>query len=483
MKIRTQNFITILPIFILMAIATGILNYSTQRQELLWGIKEEVSSLTAASAELIDADLIDRLLKQPDDGQTLNALHKPINRLQIWNQNHRFVLFDPDNPAFVIRFPPDDELAQQFLLPSKQVLVELISGYKNILTTEMTEPALNKRIISSFASVYSHGKSILILGVISDVSWYIEETRGILYENLIVAVCIILFGSFVSILISYILTGKIHQFNEEALVVAAGNYDQRIKIESIQEVSDLSNTFNTMSSVLEDVLSKTKRSIIEGEQFRSLSDLACYFNETFRQPIEGVFHNIELSISLASEYPSGDFFGVFNLGKRTYAILGRVLGTKELDSIMFASAAYTYIKEALIKSDTKKVIENIQQFPIKIEALICLSWDQKADKISVHRLVHSSKKNIVKIETVNLMGEKRNRMEIFHTLNRENEANIELFRNLYGESTPKELMQDIKNIILDDGCGSLILLQKSEMAEKNEPSPPKKSKQSRLIPN
>ena len=52
MRIRTQNLIVIIPLFLGMAVATGAMTYSTARQEMLWGLEEEATSLSIAISAL-----------------------------------------------------------------------------------------------------------------------------------------------------------------------------------------------------------------------------------------------------------------------------------------------------------------------------------------------------------------------------------------------------------------------------------------------
>ena len=132
--------------------------------------------------------------------------------------------------------------------------------------------------------------------------------------------------------------------------VTEADYEQDGMI-SIQEFSDLGNTFDTMRNVLEESETRINRSLIQSTQFRSRADLARAYVEDVWQPIHGVYGNMEVAGRLLGERFAGSFFGVVERTDGLYALVGRIQGQGDLDPVVIASGACSFMKEDLRHRD------------------------------------------------------------------------------------------------------------------------------------
>jgi HAMP domain-containing protein len=311
--------------------------------------------------------------------------------------------------------------------------------------------------MTAYAPIYDRESRLLsVLGVETDAQFFFDRIKEIRNRILIVTALIGSLGAIIALSISRVIIRKIGQLTQASLVVASGQYDQRVNIGTIQEVTDLSNTFNTMSSILKEVLSKTKRALIENEQFRTSTDLASYFNQSFFAPIEDNFNGVSVSARLIGKKAGGDLFGVFNVDNGTCAVLGRVSKADELDTVSSSSAAYTFIRQELDQYDPRQVFENANEL-FDLEAFQCLFWDGTGGKIQIYTSHDSGL-----IEGGDFL--KQDRVMVFHTLSKANSKKVDLFIRNYSQIAPQELMKDILNVLVDDGIGSLILLGQYEHA-------------------
>lgn len=442
MKIRTQNLFFIVPIFLGLAIINGVLNYREQLAEIEWGINEEIKALATTTAAFIDEDACRQILSGEVDLKHLEIFPLPqrivkmesqkkiINQKQLdkniisrlirkiwrylpgflrnqqqeyntWEKLQYFSILAADGSRQVI-FEPYKEywkVSMSNSIKETQNIIEKIKQADDKVYIPKAESG--SVILKAYAPIFNRSATLSgILGVEINAEYLKAQKSIMLLKISIISLIVILFGILVVLFISGIITRKIRELNEAAGVAAGGDYNRRVNIETIQEFIDLGNTFNTMSSVLEEVLSRTKRELIESERFRTQADLAKTYNETFWNPQEKTFGDVEVAARLISKRPTGDFFGVFQAAgniketqkrntsaeggceqsRREYAILGRVRAKEELDSVTLASAAFSLIRQELSKTEPEQVFKDVCEL-FDVETWECIYWDEAGSEI------------------------------------------------------------------------------------------------------
>src|SRR5437660_946634 len=73
MRIRTQNALAILPLFLFLALISSALLVQAERRELRWGVREEAASLAVATAEFIDGNQYLALVESTDEVTRLSG--------------------------------------------------------------------------------------------------------------------------------------------------------------------------------------------------------------------------------------------------------------------------------------------------------------------------------------------------------------------------------------------------------------------------
>ena len=454
MRISTQNLLAIVPIFLGMALINGILAFTTQYQEIKWGINEEVSAITTAAAEFLDRDLITALKKNPNNREVIEKLSIPFAKIKNFQQQQCFFLLYPEDKKIFFSYSTDDKTYEN---PKPTVNIEqFVNKHTDLIIEGFRKIDENKSVLIAYAPIYDeYGKLISVLMVEHDAKYFLDRTQKIKNKIFIITGLITLIGLVAALLISYIITYKISQLNKAALIVEAGHYDYQVNITMIQEMVDLSNTFNTMSSILGEVLARTKRTLIEGEQFRTDRDLANHFKQKFSQPIEGTFNNVSVAARVFTKNATGDFCGVLEVDKKgTYVVIGRITvkGDGEIDSVITASAAYNFIRQRLIYQEPRAVFEDAKDL-FELKKFKCMFWDKSAAIIKVY----DYRNFILSEESFSLED---NRLLFFDTLSADNSKKVMFIVKNYIHHLPEDLMRDILNMIDDDGTGSLVLLSR-----------------------
>lgn len=275
MKIRNQNLLLILPLFLLMSLSAGGWDYLNRTEETIAGLQEEAMSLSNSIAEFVPTDLainIDRYQqKQPE------LFSQPLEKLLAYEQIKSIHIHSPSMETVFTK--PKESTAYVWKLKPDQ-LTELKG--RNAIVTKI-ETVDDEKVVSSLSGVVSAtGNLVGIIQVDIDATVYSKLVEEILAKNFILILFSLSLGFIVSTFISKTISKKLAQLTDSALRVAKGNYSTTVDAGTIQEVEDLSNTFNTMSSVLGDVLEKAQRTLVESEIFRENNIL----NETFREDID-----------------------------------------------------------------------------------------------------------------------------------------------------------------------------------------------------
>src|SRR5690242_6009637 len=108
MKIRSQNLLTSVPLFLFLAVTSSAMMYNAERREIKWGLQEEASSLAVAAAELIDGDRFRTEISRGTKSPYYNELLHVFDRLMKYDEAKRIFALTPDGRRVVFDFtyPP-----------------------------------------------------------------------------------------------------------------------------------------------------------------------------------------------------------------------------------------------------------------------------------------------------------------------------------------------------------------------------------------
>jgi HAMP domain-containing protein len=204
------------------------------------------------------------------------------------------------------------------------------------------------------------GKLIGTIGVVTDAAPYLRESQQTLTGVATAAIGVIVVGILITVLVSGLISRELRNLSHTAALISGGNLDVQARAGRIQEIGDLGNTFNTMSDVLKDVLSRTKRSLIEGEQFRTHAELAMSYAEMFRPPIAADFGEFRCATRSAGQ-DFGLFWTAFETPEGFCMALGHVKDDDDVSTAIAGSAAVRYLKHRLTKSEARQALTELSE--------------------------------------------------------------------------------------------------------------------------
>ena len=348
MTVRTQTVLGITPIFTVLGAAIGLVLYSTEKAEILWGLEEEVSSFAVSLAEFLSEG-------RPDPGvDNLNTL-RDNNRIQS--------LFDYGQLEWVRRhrlteegIQPDAPQGNEYFSPPESPKFSELSSDKNGDITLVEPLRFTDPDETPFARAFSS-----VRGEDGTVTGYIEavvsacrldvRSRELLWRIGFLTLGLTIIGYLLSVLLSRFLTRRLGYLEEAARIVAGGSYDHQIEPHTIKELNDLGGTFNTMSSIIRDTLAKARSQLVESEQFREPVDLAVACRQLGLRESELEWESQRWLTGVAGGAPSGVFAGLLSANGAPGAMLGRVAASDPLEATTQARAALKYLQR-LLEGDT-----------------------------------------------------------------------------------------------------------------------------------
>lgn len=411
-----------------MSISSGLWDFFNRTEESLKGMQEEAKSLSNSIAELVPRNLVSLISTNSND-LTEQYINK-VKKLWQFGQIKELIISDLTmKPLYSYSENAEGAFTWELSTDDKNKLKE-----RKVLATEIVKTKNGPALSSIAGLVDDYGNISGYIQVDIDATVYKTLVNNILLKNLFLVLLSLVIGFIVSSLISRTISKRLHQLTESAIKVAKGNYSTKVDAGTIQEVEDLSNTFNTMSSVLGDVLEKAQRTLIESEIFRENQIL----NKTFKENIEvNAFAKTTPGIILNLYSPAGSTDSLtltFQLGENQYGVFLKLEDNDNsmLENSFLLQNAYTYI-EAMVSK-----VDSLDLQPIK----------DSFSAFSTAIILQISSSSIKSIDLVSMQEQSYDPAEPFTIGDVSAEVQLLLANYLkeFPESNTEQLLTELKNL-------------------------------------
>lgn len=525
MRIRTQNLLFIVPVFVGLAIPISLLGYREQVAENNWGMAEALEALTVGTAAFVDAPSCAQLVQTDGapQGEALDRLRLPLERLtlmdpqkermsrrqleqdpawvwvwthlpwtagrertvDVWERTRRLTVLAPDGQRVLVdlSLSADADLAEPSLaqladavergqvslyyrtrgdevvsLEREQVrdassMVEVMRVH-NALYAGPFHDATGRAVAVGWSPVVdASGELAGLLRAEMDASPLEVQRRLAQLKAVVISGGIILCGVLAALFTSRVVTGGIHQLTGAARAAVAGDYGRRLELHTIQEMADLGHTFDTMTSVLQEIVSRTRRELIDGEQFRTQADLAVTYRGLFSPPLQEQHAGVSVATRLAAGRPTGDFCGTLVAAGRAHVVLGRVRAQADLAAVTLASAAHSLLRSQLAVSEPGRALAEVCDL-FDVETCLCVCW--REGDAAVQWWAHGSAAGgpVTEGSTPLVAGES----VIFQTLTAADGAAACSYAELFRHLPPAQLTEELMAVIGDVPHGAVAAL-------------------------
>ncbi|MEJ2144778.1 MAG: hypothetical protein P8020_06525 [Acidobacteriota bacterium] len=443
MRIRLQILLGVAPVFLVLGLVVAALNYTTRREETYLALREDVYTLTAAMTEFLSSDTVRAELGSTRSVST--PFGESLQRLMKENPIERIVLRSLDPKQAPIEFGDLPEPATMSESPHSTM-----EARNSVLFSPILDHPGGDSFIRAMAPLRTAAGPFGLLTLDIDANAVVRGQHTILLESLAFLVGILSCGLLVSWTAGRLVTRGVERLSKATDVVASGCYDWRVQPGWLRELNDLSNTFNTMTSLLEEILSKTKRAVIEGEQFRRPEDLADSFSETLWRRGHARLGPLSVSLMRLGRPGNGDFLALWKQDGQARIVMGRMLVSGEFEAAVLASAAFSLIQEE-IRTGGPGFVRAHEIFHFKFWDLV--SWNVSSPTIEVSTFRFGQAEPVRR--RVNL---ERGQVLTLHSLEGEWARRLELYVRILKGMDGNRLAEELAGILKVPAGGGVIIL-------------------------
>ncbi len=485
MKLYTQNTFAILPVFLGMILIMGGSKYLTQREEMIWGAKNEIASLAVSVAEFVNPNVLPSLSGKGDNSTEITErFQRSLQRVFDSGYLRHLGIYSGDGAREIYSFGEK---------PLRPVFPMLKERYSELITIiDETKPFLDSFDYAAMGDYLSgknenepdtmvalapvsngRGQLAAIVWVEKDVSEIAWRSRNIIVQMIFAGVLILIAGLVTATIVSGMVKRPIQGLTNALLASVGGQWNQQAETNRIREFQDFGNTYNTMISVLKEVEARLNRNLIQREFSFSKENVSCFFREVFFQPILIEADSFSACGSIHGD-TAIDFFNLAKQENRLWAFVCRlglsqdqttdaVFGDSDLQVVLVApgecdldvavssASVSSLIQDELSQGHPKRAFEIVSGL-FDIDYFHYVLIDPERSHYSEWTLDRESK---------TLVESKRPLIKssclVLHTFTGNESEQINVYSTFFGNLPPKNLMKEILNALGDEHNGAIVI--------------------------
>lgn len=443
MRIRTQNCWAIVPLFLGLGLLIGALMFTVQYRELRWGLNEEATSIAVAAARHLDTDA-PRQAIEPD--HWIRAMQQATAVME-WGRANRLALISSAGQETWFDSAPDSDATRPISLPAPLAQRADERGY----AASRIQQDGSGRYIHAYSPVRDADGTVAYLVVEISANAVAGFFQRIKQEIGILVIVTVAIGLLLALLLSRMISRRIIRLSHAAQRVEDGHYDERYVTTGIQEISDLGNTFNTMSSVLSEVLNKSRRAVIEAEQFRTEDDLARAFSETFMADTgQTVSGTLELVAGQVSTHSETHFHGIWQEEGHVLAVVGELETADGLEAPLQASAAAHALRDYWLACEPEEALRRwAVPLPLRQAHVIYGHVNE------LHTAEWNANERTFAHTSLTIPG----RPLLFHTLPDAQSKRLTVYVDVHRGIATRDLLHECRKALDEDVIGAFLIIK------------------------
>lgn len=461
MRMKTQNLLGIVPLFLGLALGIAALTFYLYEREIRWALAEEANGLSLTIGSFISGEQFLRMAngaaeKTAREDIAGEDLFMRLDRILAVGRAKRIFGFTLGDHKLVFDVGPQKGTGEE--APFPRGLADRIEGESFAATDIRRLPLSGEHIVQSFSPIRDARRQVVgILGVHVDAGIFAQQVSRWGFQSLRGLVAALLIGMVCALVISSVMQRRIAVLNAAVSAAAEGDYEASVQSDLglIRETNDLSNTFNTMISILRGVVAQTRRDIVNVTQFRTEENLRETLIQEYFKPKHVTQAGLTAFARIVHKGRRGMFFELLAAEDAVCALLGQAGAGHGLEQALQASAAANYARQHLADGDTRALVEAMTSL-FNLEQLQILQWKVGADTLTVSRL---DRTGIVQTEDVPFTSD----TAVFHNLDTEAGRRVDLYLKTFPRGSPEKLMDELAHVVetcdASDG-GVLILLSR-----------------------
>ncbi|MFC1575239.1 HAMP domain-containing protein [Gemmatimonadota bacterium] len=390
MKIRTQSLLAIPPLFLFLGVTTSLVAVATGVREVRWGLEEESSSLAITVAEFVPRGSFSSDSEEAE--LELGYLRRSLDRLMAFEQALRITVFDAGGSPLVdipassgFGLGSEDQASETAALeipPTPRWISraerEILLPAGRLVTPVLSTPN-GTAYVTAYAPILDRDLMIGTVAILVPADRLEARSAGLRTAFVGAGLGIFAAGILTTLLLSEYLRRRLRGLARAAAAVSKGHSDTRVDIGGIREVEELSNTFNTMSSILRDYVERGRRALISPDgPSETDTTITTYRERTLPSVARRIGGRFVLATTLGEER-AGSFFGVAQTGEEGFAFLGQVPGPCSLPTAIGAGSAARWLVGAIEMGGPVQDLARRASELFSLSELALLSWREDSE--------------------------------------------------------------------------------------------------------
>lgn len=269
LSLRAKLIIGFSLIAAVVSLITAFAVYTTTQRQITENFRRRV--LTAAA--------ITALQQNGDEFETIASASDPLYE-EFRLQNLAILRSDPD---FIFVYTMrKDELGIYFVVDGNELDAEGFSVYGerylepsplltenfDAMSAPIVEPEIYTDEYGSFLSAYapirtSDGRQVGVIGVDITADTILQEQRQIIIQAFFIFLIVFAIGTLLGNLAGSALARPVSKLAQSALAFTTGKFDQRVDVNTGDEIGDLANTFNSMADEIQSLIGSLEKRVEE----------------------------------------------------------------------------------------------------------------------------------------------------------------------------------------------------------------------------
>lgn len=433
MNVRARSLTGIVPMFLILGLATGLLVSYVNYKETYWGLSEEASGLAVATSEFIEPGLLKALANEAAASAEKDRFMTSMGRLINSAHLQRMTITRASDNAAILDIGPS---AGQALATPEQINSETATVI--YVPHKPNTPAVMQAFIR-ISSDANDGPAILMTQISAAP---LTDLKDSFASQLLVYLLISLVsGTACALIVSSILIGSIRDLAQAAEKAANGDYNvQQERSCSIQEVKDLWNTFLTATSVLQGVVAGSRRQLLNMELLRTERDLVNALTESNPSPQLLTHGHLDWGVTpLRGDQPES-IANLIESNGTIYAIAGTIRKAEtELRTAIAALSLVGYFRRNIRTAPLPAILNNIPAVS-DVASMRIFAYTPKRNEIAVY--TYRQESGIFTKSSI----EKPEAPVLFHELNDVLGVKLDVFVQSFRESRCMEIIEDLLRI-------------------------------------
>jgi HAMP domain-containing protein len=358
MRFRVQAFFSIMPVFLGLAVGSGLLGLTLERREIVRGVQEEARAMAVTTAEFLDAPRMAILVRGETSTRDAHRVALAVDRILAPGRTQRLLLVAPDG----------DSVLASFGVAAGSPAIGISLDPASVVVGDMIESPDGRLKLPAGAPIRdADGDLAGYIVVEIDAGNAATAMAALLDKTMIIGIAISLVGLGVVVFISTVITNRIRRFRAAFASASIGNHAMRLADNQvIREMGQLANAFNTMQSVIDDLLLRRRRALREAEQFRGDAELAQAHAALFARPVAAGRDGTRLLARLIGRAPAGHFATIVATPTGLIGVVAALDGEGgELTRAQRASAARALVERLLEERPPAEALDELNRlFPL-----------------------------------------------------------------------------------------------------------------------